>query len=103
MSGKSLTKSHPIPERGHLRYGSATPMSGKSLTKSDLQSRNETICYGSATPMRGKSLTCRSDSLSSQGLRPSIAKFLTCQGRYDVGCETHHLKRRSMFVHNGSR
>src|SRR3989440_5757856 len=39
----------------------------------------------------------------STGLRPALAKFLPCQGRYDVECETYHLERRFMFVHNGGR
>src|SRR5437762_13867829 len=49
-------------------------------------------------PMRGKSSTCRRDPSLSQGLRPTLAKFLPCQGRYDSKCETHHLKRRSLFI-----
>jgi hypothetical protein len=36
----------------------------------------------------------------SPGLRPGLARFFTCQNRYDGERATHDLERRSLSVHN---
>src|SRR5258706_10307615 len=82
----------------------ATSMCGKSLNISTCYFRwieplDQWLCHADARQV--SDLPGHPPPFT--GLRPAIAKFLPCQGSYDAECETHHLKRRSMSVHHGSR